>query len=411
MKPFTIYALALCWAWIHPSTGTAQTQRFIQWDNTNHQFENIREVDSIASHRFVFRNTHTEPVRLTYVKAGCGCTTPTWTERNVAPGDTGSVIAAYGAWGRPGQFSKQVTVHVTPISNLDEANQPRNPDLRGEFVLNISGNVIPRPLGTDDYYPVVDGSLRLSTNHLNMGAMSDNQTVAQRVTIYNPGPQTVTLESFQGMGNFLKAELEEPNKVRLAPRDSAHVIVTLDAAAANDYDYVYYHIYINTNDAAHPTKTVHVSAQINQDFSHLTAEQRTNAPVMAWNRTIHDFGQIGVLTGAYETTYTLTNNGRSPLVVKKVKSVESALQASINRTTIAPGETATLVVRFHPGEVAATGRAVYNKPVIVVTNDPANPVSRLIVRATLPTAESNNGLPPGHYHGDGHDHSQHGHNH
>ena len=44
------------------------------------------------------------------VQASCGCTTPKWTNEPVAPGKTGVITASYNSSGRPGPFTKSITV-------------------------------------------------------------------------------------------------------------------------------------------------------------------------------------------------------------------------------------------------------------------------------------------------------------
>ena len=44
------------------------------------------------------------------MKASCGCTTPRWTQDEIAPGGAGEVQAAYSTRGRPGPFHKTITV-------------------------------------------------------------------------------------------------------------------------------------------------------------------------------------------------------------------------------------------------------------------------------------------------------------
>jgi len=92
----------------------------------SHDFGKIKEGVQ-ATHEFEFTNTGKGPLIISNVAASCGCTTPDWTREPIAPGKTGKIKAVYNSQGRPGQFTKQVTV----TSNAEEATK----------VLTISGLV------------------------------------------------------------------------------------------------------------------------------------------------------------------------------------------------------------------------------------------------------------------------------
>jgi hypothetical protein len=81
----------------------------IKFVEETHDFGNIKEGTQ-ATHEFKFTNTGNAPLILESVQASCGCTTPEWTREAIAPGQTGKVIATYNSSGRPGPFTKTITV-------------------------------------------------------------------------------------------------------------------------------------------------------------------------------------------------------------------------------------------------------------------------------------------------------------
>lgn len=96
-----------------------------------HDFGKIQEANGAATTVFEFTNNGSEPLILSEVRASCGCTTPDWTKEPIASGAKGYVKATYNAKGRPGQFTKSITVK----SNAAGDN--------GTIVLTIKGEVIP----------------------------------------------------------------------------------------------------------------------------------------------------------------------------------------------------------------------------------------------------------------------------
>ncbi|MCB9245070.1 MAG: DUF1573 domain-containing protein [Flavobacteriales bacterium] len=81
----------------------------IQFEKTQHDFGTIKEGTQ-ATVSFMFTNTGSTPLVLNSVQASCGCTTPKWTKEPIAPGATGEVTAIYNSKGRPGNFTKTITV-------------------------------------------------------------------------------------------------------------------------------------------------------------------------------------------------------------------------------------------------------------------------------------------------------------
>ena len=86
--------------------------------------------DGIAEFKFV--NTGTEPLVLTNVKAGCGCTLPFWQKEPVMPGDSGKVILKYNSIQSPHTINKSAVV---------SSNAVNNPSV----VLRITGTVLAQP--------------------------------------------------------------------------------------------------------------------------------------------------------------------------------------------------------------------------------------------------------------------------
>lgn len=77
---------------------------------------------------FSFTNTGDEPLILSNVRASCGCTTPSWTQKPVMPGKTGTIKVRYNT-NNVGGFTKTITITSNAINN------PR-------VVVKIKGNVV-----------------------------------------------------------------------------------------------------------------------------------------------------------------------------------------------------------------------------------------------------------------------------
>lgn len=114
-----------------PASTTSLTVENLSFEQESHDFGTLPEGPA-ADYEFKFKNTGKEPIILQTVNASCGCTTPSWSKEPVLPGKTGSIKASYNTQGRPGGFTKSITV----VSNA------------GTKVLSIKGSVEAAPTGS-----------------------------------------------------------------------------------------------------------------------------------------------------------------------------------------------------------------------------------------------------------------------
>lgn len=108
-----------------PSTLTADDMIFT---DASHDFGAVAEGPD-AGFEFTFKNNGKEPIIVQKAQPSCGCTVPSFSSEPVAPGATGKINVEYHTKGRPGQFTKTITV----VSNA------------GTKVLTIRGNVEKAP--------------------------------------------------------------------------------------------------------------------------------------------------------------------------------------------------------------------------------------------------------------------------
>ena len=74
-----------------------------------HDFGTIPEGPA-AEFEFQFTNKGTEPIIIQRAQASCGCTTPHYSKDPVLPGKDGALTASYNTNGRPGPFTKTITI-------------------------------------------------------------------------------------------------------------------------------------------------------------------------------------------------------------------------------------------------------------------------------------------------------------
>lgn len=109
-KPATATAPKATTATVPATPATpASTQPEFLFEAESHDFGTVPEGTQ-ATYEFKFTNTGKEPLIISNVQASCGCTTPKWSNEPIAPGKTGTITASYNSSGRPGPFTKSITV-------------------------------------------------------------------------------------------------------------------------------------------------------------------------------------------------------------------------------------------------------------------------------------------------------------
>ena len=79
------------------------------FDEKQFDFGEITQGTAVE-HIFTYTNTGKSNLVVVNAKSSCGCTVPTFTKEPVAPGSEGVITAIYNSKGRPGNFTKTITV-------------------------------------------------------------------------------------------------------------------------------------------------------------------------------------------------------------------------------------------------------------------------------------------------------------
>lgn len=100
------------------------------FEETVFDFGNIKEQGGPVSHEFQFSNLGNGNLVILDATAECGCTRPEYPKKPIAPGKKSNIKVTFNPIGRPGAFTKQVTVKTN--------GNPR------KIRLKIRGTVVPK---------------------------------------------------------------------------------------------------------------------------------------------------------------------------------------------------------------------------------------------------------------------------
>lgn len=340
--------------------GWVSAQPKIVFDKTDQNMGTFKEADGIQTATFDFTNKGTTPLILNAVNASCGCTTPEWTRQPVAPGARGYVKVSYNPAGRPGAFSKTVSVQ----SNAENSS----------VVLIISGKVEERERTLAELYPREIGPLRAQINHISFPTIKNNEVRTENLELVNDTDKPVAV-GFRTVPSHLKVTVEPET---IPAKGRGLLTVVYDAKAANTYGFASHRIYLSIDGSTDYKYSVGVSATIEEDFSSLSAADLASAPVVAFNTLSYDFGNIKQ-GEKKEYTFELTNKGKRELVIRNIRSSCGCTAVSPSKNVIAPGEMAPVKVVFD--STGKKGRQ--SKSVTVITNDPKNSTSTLRISTNI----------------------------
>lgn len=315
---------------------------------STHDFGEISENGGSVSCEFRVKNIGSKPLLINNVQASCGCTTPDWTKKPILPGEEGMIKATYNPLGRPGDFNKAVTVFTN-----DETKR---------YVLRIVGKVAPRQKTIEEQFPYTMGDLRLKYNSQSMMTMTNKEQRTKEIPVFNSGDGSLKI-TFNNIPESVSATAV-PSE--LGAKKEGMILITYDASKKNDFDYVRDWIYVTVNGKNDSKNRIMISAKIVEDFSTLSDEEINNAPKAVFPTTNYNFGTIREGETA-EFDFVVENQGKSNLIIRKIKSSCGCTAAMPGKKIIAPGEKTVIAAKFN-----SRGKKGNNyKTITVVTNSPS----------------------------------------
>lgn len=91
----------------------------VEFYKTLHNFGNLKEGE-IVECTFKFKNIGTAPLKLTYVDADCGCTTPQYSKDEILPGKEGKIKAVFNSEGFRNNIYKTIDVETNSDTTITE---------------------------------------------------------------------------------------------------------------------------------------------------------------------------------------------------------------------------------------------------------------------------------------------------
>ncbi len=109
-----------------------------KFEEESFDFGDIQQGD-VVEHAFKFTNVGDAPLKISNIKASCGCTTPSWPREAIAPGAEGEILVKFNSRGKQGQQNKTVTISANVEGGIDRISIRTN--IKVDQTANMMGPV------------------------------------------------------------------------------------------------------------------------------------------------------------------------------------------------------------------------------------------------------------------------------
>ena len=338
----------------------APKEAALRFENEIFDFGTLTEEGGIKSHVFLFENISDEPIVILRVSTSCGCTTAEYSQRPIGPKGRGEIKAIFNPMNQPGDFARRLSVY-TSDGNITH--------------LTVKGSVTPRVRSAAERHAIdLGGGLKIDTNAHAFGYIEHGAAARSTFSIYNDSDRTITI-SVTPTDQSSTLDIRYPHT--LAPHAEAEIDFgyMLDAASS---------LYGTLRDVL----SVEVNGKTGKSplvISAIAIDPRDkfdeNEPPKA--QLSENFIKFGVLNNTSRTVshrITISNNGLSPLRIRKIESENGLTEGVVDKSSIDSDKEATLTVTLKtegamPGAITDRLR--------IVTNDPQSPVRTIKVTAII----------------------------
>lgn len=330
----------------------------LHWETLEYDFGVFHEEAGPQTGQVTFVNEGPEPTVINRVRTSCGCTGATFTEGEIAPGDSATVSFTYDPARRPGRFEKTVKVYTGLDNEIT--------------TIVIRGTVLGTPETLDVDYPVECGPLRLSERRIDAGTVRYGTARHLFFRAVNQSADTIA-PVFESASPALDVSSA---RATVAPGDVLSVSVYLNTRDLPAPGYVEIPVTVRPCAACDDETEVLLTADVVPDTRGLSVEEVENGPRAYLNPELVDLGVVGDKGQHVRFEFAISNDGRSDLRVSRIYSRTAGVKILSWPSMLKPGKRGKATAEIDLALLEPGARSIR---VEVVSNDPLNPVRTLRV--------------------------------
>ncbi len=203
-------------------------------DEELYDFGNVKEGD-IVEHDFVIKNVGNGELKITKVRASCGCTAVAPKKNVLKPGESTDIHVSFNTARRSGAQHKYVYIM---------SNDPKAPQKRIKFIANVLKEETLKALPNA---PVME----INPSQLNFGKVEEGTIAKGKLRFMNKGNTELRVDKVTPSCDCVKAEV---SKNFLNPGEKAEINFEFDTTGRTGK--MTRTVTIETNDPAHSKQTV-----------------------------------------------------------------------------------------------------------------------------------------------------------
>lgn len=324
------------------------------------ELKDIKADDQPFQKTYTIKNTGNKPFIITRVVPMTTLLKADWDRQPVAPGKTAIVRVSFIPANMPQKFHYRIQVYSTADNN--------------RTTLEIQGNITDNPEKPELLYKCDMDGIKFKTNGVNFNKVYTWQVVSDTLPFINTTPKTVEV----GVMTTPEHIRVKSIPAQVAPGQKGKLIITYNAPLKNDYGYTFDSVVLSFNNEKTYRNRLSITANLEEDFSRLTTQEKANAPVVSISPKESDFGTIRPGEKAH-CDFTLTNQGKRKLIIRKTKASCGCTAVTTGSHALAPGKSTSIRVTFD--SKGKSGRQY--KSVSVFTNDPQRPEITINIKGEI----------------------------
>ena len=305
---------------------------------------------------FELRNKGSKALIISDLKTDCGCTTADATQRTVEPGEQFTVTMTYNAR-MLGHFTKQVALY---------SNATQKP-----VYLKMRGVVLESVEDYSNRYPYDMKGLLTSADNIEFDDVNKGEHPEKEILLYNNTEEVMTPNMLH-LPPYLTA-LATPET--LEPSRSGKITLMLNSDLVNSYGLTQASIYMahRLGDKISKDTEIPVSVVLLPDKTQFEGQDHLPAPTLLLSSD-----SVTLDSHHKKETITISNNGRSPLVISSLQMFTGGMKVKLDKREIQPGETAKLTIIVNRNQIMQSR----TKPrVLLITNDPKR--SKVVININI----------------------------
>lgn len=297
---------------------------------------------------FKLKNKGSRTLYIENVRTSCGCTTVDL-PKTVEGGASFEVKEVYDA-NTLGHFQKEIGIY---------SNGSKEP-----LMLTVKGVVVSEKKDYIGDFKYSFGDLTADREDIEFDDVNRGDRPQIKLHIRNNSDRT-SEPVVMHLPNYLSAEVYP---VKIAPRHTGEVLITLDSRKLRDFGLTQTSVFLGFEPGEKVSDEVElpVSAVLLPGFQYMTDVQKSEAPKIKLSSKELN---LGAFDGKKKIKgdIVITNTGKRNLEIRSLQMFTAGLEVELNKTNIAPGESARLKITA----VAEQMKKLRSKPrVLMITNDP-----------------------------------------